>query len=141
MHTKLGDFIRAHRERVTPGAVGLPGGGRAARRACAAKNWRSCAMSARPGSRGWSRVEKCRHRVSCWRAWPRCCSEPVIDSLIADLAQGSAEFHALWTLQDVVGRDGGLRRFQHPRLGALHFTQVTLHLAQRHDLKLVMLLP
>jgi hypothetical protein len=68
-------------------------------------------------------------------------SQPVIAGLIADLAEGSAEFHALWTLQDVVGRDGGLRRFQHPRLGALHFTQVTLHLAQRHDLKLVMLLP
>ena len=28
MHNKLGDFIRAHRERTTPASVGLPGGGR-----------------------------------------------------------------------------------------------------------------
>jgi transcriptional regulator with XRE-family HTH domain len=67
--------------------------------------------------------------------------QPAIAALIAELAQDSAEFQALWTLQDVVGRDGGLRRFQHPRMGELGFTQATLHLAQRHDLKLVMLLP
>lgn len=40
-----------------------------------------------------------------------------------------------------MGRDGGLRRFQHPAMGELAFTQVTMHLAKRHDLKLVMLLP
>jgi hypothetical protein len=40
----------------------------------------------------------------------------------------------------VVGREGGERSFQHPRLGELSFNQVTLHLAKRHDLKLVMLL-
>jgi len=68
-------------------------------------------------------------------------SQPAIAALIAELAQDSFEFQALWTLQDVVGRDGGLRRFQHPRMGELGFTQVTLYLAQRHDLKLVMLLP
>lgn len=68
-------------------------------------------------------------------------SQPAIAALIAELAQDSTKFQALWTLQDVVGRDGGLRRFQHPRMGELGFTQVTLRLAQRHDLKLVMLLP
>ncbi|MYN28241.1 helix-turn-helix transcriptional regulator [Duganella levis] len=62
-------------------------------------------------------------------------------SLIADLSQDSAEFRALWPLQDVVSREGGLRRFQHPSMGELSFNQVTLHLAKRHDLKLVMLLP
>ncbi|MET0267917.1 MAG: XRE family transcriptional regulator [Duganella sp.] len=67
--------------------------------------------------------------------------DPAIASLIAELSQGSPEFQALWTLQDVVGRDGGLRRFQHPAMGELGFTQVTTHLAKRHDLKLVMLLP
>jgi hypothetical protein len=41
----------------------------------------------------------------------------------------------------VLGRDGGLRRFQHPLRGALQFNQVTLHLARQHELKLVMLLP
>ena len=41
----------------------------------------------------------------------------------------------------MVGREGGLRRFRHPQQGELSFNQVTLHLAKRHDLKLVMLLP
>lgn len=62
-------------------------------------------------------------------------------ALIAELSQGSAEFRALWELQDVVSREGGQRRFQHPRAGELSFNQTTFHLAQRHDLKLVMLLP
>ncbi|KQQ47223.1 XRE family transcriptional regulator [Duganella sp. Leaf126] len=66
---------------------------------------------------------------------------PAVAGLISELAQDSAEFRARWTSQDVVARDGGLRRFQHPSLGALAFTQVTLHLAGRHDVKLVMLLP
>ena len=66
---------------------------------------------------------------------------PAVAGLIAELAQGSAEFRALWTLQDVVARDGGLRRFQHPAMGELALTQVTMHLAKRHDLKLVVLLP
>lgn len=61
--------------------------------------------------------------------------------LIDELSRSSAEFRALWTLQDVVSREGGLRLFQHPSMGELGFNQVTLHLAQRHDLKLVMLLP
>ena len=68
-------------------------------------------------------------------------SLPAVAALIAELAQGSAEFQVLWTLQDVVARDGGLRRFQHPTMGELAFTQVTMYLAKRHDLKLVMLLP
>ena len=61
--------------------------------------------------------------------------------LIADVARDSAEFRQLWRLQDVVGREGGLRRFQQPTGNELSFNQVTLHLAKRHDLKLVMLLP
>jgi transcriptional regulator with XRE-family HTH domain len=62
-------------------------------------------------------------------------------SLIAELSAQSDEFRALWSLQDVVSREGGLRSFHHPRMGELSFSQVTLHLAKRHDLKLVMLLP
>jgi transcriptional regulator with XRE-family HTH domain len=61
--------------------------------------------------------------------------------LIAELCRDSPEFRALWTLQDVTSREGGLRSFQHPGMGELSFNQVTLHLAKRHDLKLVMLLP
>ncbi|MEG2031306.1 MAG: helix-turn-helix transcriptional regulator [Janthinobacterium sp.] len=65
---------------------------------------------------------------------------PLAD-LIAELAQASVEFRQWWSAQQVQGRDGGLRRFQHPRQGLLHFNQVTLHLARQHELKLVMLLP
>ena len=66
---------------------------------------------------------------------------PAVRQLIAEVARDSAEFRELWRLQDVVGREGGLRRFQPPSGGELSFNQVTLHLAKRHDLKLVMLLP
>jgi transcriptional regulator with XRE-family HTH domain len=68
-------------------------------------------------------------------------SEPALAALIAELSQDSPEFEALWHSQDVVSREGGQRRFQHPRAGELSFNQVTLRLAQRHDFKLVMLLP
>nr|WP_315212152.1 helix-turn-helix transcriptional regulator [uncultured Duganella sp.] len=67
--------------------------------------------------------------------------QPVVRELIADVARDSAEFRELWRLQDVVGREGGLRSFQSLEGGELRFNQVTLHLAKRHDLKLVMLLP
>lgn len=67
--------------------------------------------------------------------------DPALRELIGDVARDSAEFRALWRLQDVVGREGGLRRFQLPAGQALSFNQVTLHLAKRQDLKLVMLLP
>jgi transcriptional regulator with XRE-family HTH domain len=66
--------------------------------------------------------------------------DQTLAGLIAELSLESEEFHRLWRLQDVVGREGGRRGFQHPRLGELSFNQVTLHLAKRHDLKLVMLL-
>lgn len=61
--------------------------------------------------------------------------------LIDELLLHSAEFAGCWHAQQVLGRDGGLRRFCHPQQGALSFDQVTLHLARRHELKLVMLLP
>jgi len=68
-------------------------------------------------------------------------SDPSLAALIAELSQGSEDFRALWSAHDVVHREGGLRRFLHPRAGELGFNQITLHLARRHDLKLVMLLP
>ena len=67
--------------------------------------------------------------------------DPALRQLIGDVARDSAEFRELWRLQDVVGREGGLRRFQSSAGDALSFNQVTLHLAKRPDLKLVMLLP
>jgi transcriptional regulator with XRE-family HTH domain len=86
--------------------------------------------------------ERARRLVAEFRAdVGRHASEQALAGLIAELADASATFAELWTLQDVVGREGGLRRFDHPQQGDLHLNQVTLHLAKRHDLKLVMLLP
>jgi transcriptional regulator with XRE-family HTH domain len=86
--------------------------------------------------------ERARRLVAEFRAdIGRHASEQALAGLIAELSDASATFAELWTLQDVVGREGGLRRFDHPQLGALDLNQVTLHLAKRPDLKLVMLLP
>lgn len=62
-------------------------------------------------------------------------------ALIENLEGASAIFRRLWNSQSVIGREGGERRFLHPDRGELAFDQVTCHLAKRHDLKLVMLLP
>ncbi|MYM34081.1 helix-turn-helix domain-containing protein [Duganella sp. FT94W] len=89
---------------------------------------------------GWE--ERARRLVAEFRAdIGKHASEPALAALIAELSQDSEAFRALWTSQDVVNREGGLRRFLHPRAGELGFNQITLHLAKRHDLKLVMLLP
>ncbi|OFA06146.1 helix-turn-helix transcriptional regulator [Duganella sp. HH101] len=86
--------------------------------------------------------ERARRLVAEFRAdIGRHAGEQALAALIAELSGASATFAELWTLQDVVGREGGLRRFRHPQQGELSFNQVTLHLAKRHDLKLVMLLP
>jgi transcriptional regulator with XRE-family HTH domain len=86
--------------------------------------------------------ERARRLVAEFRAdIGRHASEQALAGLIAELSDASATFAELWTLQDVVGREGGLRCFDHPQQGDLALNQVTLHLAKRHDLKLVMLLP
>jgi transcriptional regulator with XRE-family HTH domain len=86
--------------------------------------------------------ERARRLVAEFRAdIGRHASEQPLAGLIAELSAASGTFAELWTLQDVVGREGGLRRFRHPLHGDLALNQVTLHLAKRHDLKLVMLLP
>jgi hypothetical protein len=45
----LGEFIRAHRERVSPQQAGLPAAADAAPKACGARKCRHCAASAPPG--------------------------------------------------------------------------------------------
>jgi hypothetical protein len=88
----------------------------------------------------WS--ERARRLVAEFRAdIGKHADHPAVRELIAEVARDSAEFRQLWLLQDVVGREGGQRRFQQPTGGEQSFNQVTLHLAKRHDLKLVMLLP
>lgn len=101
-------------------------------------------MFLEPGARelvvGWP--ERAQRLVAEFRAdIGRHADQAPLAGLIADLAGASAPFRQWWEAQQVQGRDGGLRRFQHPQQGLLAFHQVTLHLARQHDLKLVMLLP
>lgn len=89
---------------------------------------------------GWP--ERAQRLVAEFRAdIGRRADQAPLAGLIAQLLDASAEFGLWWSAQQVLGRDGGLRRFQHPVQGALEFNQVTLHLARQHDIKLVMLLP
>ena len=86
--------------------------------------------------------ERARRLVAEFRAdIGRHADQAPLAGLIAELAESSPEFRQWWDAQQVQGRDGGLRSFAHPELGALSFHQVTLHLARQHELKLVMLLP
>ncbi|WP_215405619.1 helix-turn-helix transcriptional regulator [Janthinobacterium sp. JC611] len=89
---------------------------------------------------GWP--ERARRLVAEFRAdIGRQADQAPLAGLIAELADASLEFRQWWGAQQVQGRDGGLRQFQHAQQGLLAFNQVTLHLARQHDLKLVMLLP
>jgi transcriptional regulator with XRE-family HTH domain len=67
--------------------------------------------------------------------------EPEIAQLVARLSAASSAFERAWNLHDVVEKEGGERRFSHPALGQLSYRQVNLRVANRPELKLVMLLP
>ncbi|CAN5379902.1 helix-turn-helix transcriptional regulator [soil metagenome] len=61
--------------------------------------------------------------------------------LIDQLERGSPDFKRLWKSQNVLGRDGGKRRFLHHAQGEREFEQVSFSVAARRGFKLVMLLP
>lgn len=65
--------------------------------------------------------------------------EPEIKALIAQLSAGSGVFKRAWARQDVIDREGGERKFNHPLKGPLSYRQVTFRVANRTDLKLVVL--
>ena len=66
--------------------------------------------------------------------------EDALTELLERLRQDSSEFDILWRQQDVQGREGGERVFNHATQGRLCFQQLTLRLAHAPGLKLVMLL-
>jgi|SRR6185312_7599663 len=86
--------------------------------------------------------ERARRLVAEYRAdtaaWH---DDPVRRALVDELSWGSAPFEAAWRAQNVLGREGGLRRFQHPRRGLCLYEQFTLRVAQRAELKLTVLVP
>jgi transcriptional regulator with XRE-family HTH domain len=66
--------------------------------------------------------------------------DEAVQQRVDALREQSEPFARLWDEHGVIGREGGERLFDHPR-GRLRFQQVTLHPAQRPDLKLVLLVP
>ena len=66
--------------------------------------------------------------------------EPV-KAMIEELRAKSVTFAKLWDAQEVLGREGGTRTFDHPTDGFLRYRQIGFALAARPDLKLVMLAP
>lgn len=67
--------------------------------------------------------------------------DPVRRALVDELSWDSPAFEAAWRAQNVLAREGGARRFQHPRRGLCLYEQFTLRVAQRAELKLTVLVP
>ena len=66
-------------------------------------------------------------------------TDPPMHSFIEAVRRASADFATLWDQYGVLDREGGERRFNHPRHGLLRYSQVTFDVAGRADLKLTML--
>ena len=60
-------------------------------------------------------------------------------ALVDRLTAQSPDFANWWREETVLGREGGERLFNHPRLGAVAFRQTTLLVAARPEIKLVCL--
>jgi transcriptional regulator with XRE-family HTH domain len=86
--------------------------------------------------------ERRAHRlVAEFRAdYGRYLEDPQMAALVEELAGESPVFRQYWDDQEVLGREGGQRQFNHPVRGRLAYEQVTLRPANRPDLKLVMLI-
>jgi transcriptional regulator with XRE-family HTH domain len=65
--------------------------------------------------------------------------ESAMQALVQTLIARSSFFAEAWPIHSVVGREGGLRRFNHPRLGLVELQQITFNPTTRPDLKFVML--
>ena len=67
--------------------------------------------------------------------------DPALTRLVDELAAASADFARFWKQHDVLERQGGERRFQHPLRGEILYQQSTLRPDEHEHLKLVMLRP
>ena len=67
--------------------------------------------------------------------------EPALIRLVDELSAASADFARYWKEHDVLERQGGERRFMHPKCGAISYQQVTLRPDEHEHLKLVVLKP
>ena len=62
-----------------------------------------------------------------------------MQTLVRSLISESPFFAEAWPVHSVIGREGGARRFNHPRRGLIELQQITLNPTTRPDLKFVML--
>jgi transcriptional regulator with XRE-family HTH domain len=67
--------------------------------------------------------------------------DPALLRLVDELHRESADFARFWDAQAVLQREGGERRFNHPRSGFLRYRQVSLTITGWPDFRLTMLLP
>jgi transcriptional regulator with XRE-family HTH domain len=61
--------------------------------------------------------------------------------LITELLEGSPDFAAIWSRQDVRGRQEGRKRLQHPELGRLDLEFTIFHIAEQPSLRLYLYTP
>ena len=86
--------------------------------------------------------DRARRVIAEFRAdFSRSLSDPQMRALVEELGAEDRQFARMWDEQAVLGREGGLRRFQHPLDGPLAFEQFTFQPAERPDWKLVLLVP
>ncbi|MGC4029198.1 MAG: helix-turn-helix transcriptional regulator [Steroidobacteraceae bacterium] len=86
-------------------------------------------------SRAQRLVAEFRADTESWR------TDPLRQSLVEELCAGSAEFAAAWREERVQEREGGIRVFRSSSGRVREHAQLTLRVARRPDLKLVVLLP
>lgn len=86
--------------------------------------------------------ERARRILAEFRAdYSRHLNDVGLNDLVQELKSKSKIFMQEWNSQTVMGREGGLRTFQHPVDGLLTYTQHTFSPAQRPDYKVVGLFP
>jgi transcriptional regulator with XRE-family HTH domain len=86
--------------------------------------------------------DRARRVLAEFRAdYSRGLNDPRLRDMVEALRRDSAFFESEWNAQSVLGREGGLRTFTHPRLGLLEFNQYSFSPAERPDYKLVILVP
>jgi transcriptional regulator with XRE-family HTH domain len=86
--------------------------------------------------------DRARRVVSEFRAdHSHALDDPMLRALLADLRHGSTAFASLWDEQQVLGREGGLRHFNHPRWGRVSYEQLAFAWTAEPGIKLIMHVP
>ncbi len=68
-------------------------------------------------------------------------AEPGPAALVEELCNRSPDFARFWAEHQVLGREGGERLFDHPEDGLRRFEQLSLSVAARPEIRLILLAP